>query len=215
MFADHDEMLAQLRAPAQSALTVETQRLVALIYSEETAGAVRWLEQFVRDINYSDDAADAPFTAMLDVLKAITNRNDIDTRIIVDRRDAAAYPAFRAELVEIAELLGPWFDRPAPGAPGWLGRDSLRAIGRSLGAARRLEALRLIGKCLTVRRLRIDDPPQGGFAILHHAAVVRLAREVVRFLRIGIEIEQLRPHADVIDELELTLADHEGAGRRP
>jgi len=41
-------------------------------------------------INYSDDAADAPFTAMLDVLKAITNRNDIDTRIIVDRRDAAA-----------------------------------------------------------------------------------------------------------------------------
>jgi len=41
-------------------------------------------------INYSDDAADAPFMAMLDVLKAITNRDDIDTRIIVDRRDAAA-----------------------------------------------------------------------------------------------------------------------------
>ena len=41
-----------------------------------------------------------------------------------DRRDAAAYPGFRAELVEIADLLGPWFDRPAPGAPGWLGRDS-------------------------------------------------------------------------------------------
>ena len=41
-------------------------------------------------INYSDAAGDAPFTAMLDVLKAITNRADIDTRIIVDRRDAAA-----------------------------------------------------------------------------------------------------------------------------
>ena len=35
-----------------------------------------------------------------------------------DRRDAAAYPRFRAELVETAELLGPWFDRPAPGGPG-------------------------------------------------------------------------------------------------
>ena len=54
-----------------------------------------------------------------------------------DRADAEAYPRFRAELVEIADLLGPWFDRPPPGAPGWLGRDSLRAIGSSLGAARR------------------------------------------------------------------------------
>ena len=54
-----------------------------------------------------------------------------------DRADAAAYPRFRAELVEIADLLGPWFDRPPPGAPGWLGRDSVRAIGGSLGAARR------------------------------------------------------------------------------
>jgi phytoene dehydrogenase-like protein len=54
-----------------------------------------------------------------------------------DRRDAAAYPRFRAELVAIADLLGPWFDRPAPGAPGWLARDSVRAIGRSLGPARR------------------------------------------------------------------------------
>jgi phytoene dehydrogenase-like protein len=54
-----------------------------------------------------------------------------------DPRDAAAYPGFRAELVEIAELIGPWFDRPAPGAPGWLGRDSVRAIGRSIGPARR------------------------------------------------------------------------------
>ncbi len=54
-----------------------------------------------------------------------------------DRRDAAAYPRFRAELVETAELLGPWFDRPAPGAPGWLGRGSLRAVAHSLWAGRR------------------------------------------------------------------------------
>src|SRR6185503_160631 len=54
-----------------------------------------------------------------------------------DRRDAAAFPRFRAELVAIAELLGPWFDRPPPGAPGWLGRESLRSIGGSLGPARR------------------------------------------------------------------------------
>jgi len=41
-------------------------------------------------INYSEEVVDAPFTAMLNALKAITNRTDIDTRIIVDRRYGAA-----------------------------------------------------------------------------------------------------------------------------
>ena len=41
-------------------------------------------------INYSEAVVDAPFTAMLNALKAITNRTDIDTRIIVDRRYGAA-----------------------------------------------------------------------------------------------------------------------------
>jgi|GEM_PF-5240888 len=34
--------------------SVQVERLVNLVYSDETAAAVRWLEQFVRDINYRD-----------------------------------------------------------------------------------------------------------------------------------------------------------------
>jgi hypothetical protein len=48
------ELLAQCQTPDLAA--VHSERLVNLIYSDETAGAVRWLEQFVRDINYSDDS---------------------------------------------------------------------------------------------------------------------------------------------------------------
>ena len=59
-------------------------------------------------------------------------------------------PRFSAEMLAIAGLLGPWFDRPPPGAPGWLGRGSLRALARSArrGAPprpRRREAVRDLG----------------------------------------------------------------------
>jgi hypothetical protein len=37
---------------------VLAERLVNLVYSDETAAAVRWLEQFVRDINYHEDYDD-------------------------------------------------------------------------------------------------------------------------------------------------------------
>jgi hypothetical protein len=47
-----DKLLAQCQNPELKPVTAE--RLVNLIYSEETAAAVRWLEQFVRDINYRD-----------------------------------------------------------------------------------------------------------------------------------------------------------------
>jgi len=53
-----------------------------------------------------------------------------------DRRDGAAFAAFRAELIAIARLLAPWFDRPAPGAPGWLARGGLAAAGTSARRAR-------------------------------------------------------------------------------
>ena len=43
-----------------------------------------------------------------------------------DRRDGDAFAGFRAELIEIAKLLGPWFDRTAPGARGWLDRRRAR-----------------------------------------------------------------------------------------
>src|SRR5262249_16348612 len=42
-------VLKQLREPLEE---WQAQRLVALLYSEESAAAIRWLEQFVRDINY-------------------------------------------------------------------------------------------------------------------------------------------------------------------
>jgi len=54
-----------------------------------------------------------------------------------DPGDGAAFAAFRAELVEIARLLGPWFDRIPPGARGWLDRGALGALGRSAGGVRR------------------------------------------------------------------------------
>ena len=53
-----------------------------------------------------------------------------------DRRDGAAFAPFRAELLAIAGLLAPWFDRPAPGAPGWLRRGSAAALGRTARRAR-------------------------------------------------------------------------------
>jgi hypothetical protein len=47
-----DELLKQLRGGSLERWQAE--RLVALIYSAESAAAVRWLEQFVRDINYDE-----------------------------------------------------------------------------------------------------------------------------------------------------------------
>jgi len=54
-----------------------------------------------------------------------------------DPRDGAAFAAFRTELIEIARLLGPWFDRVPPGAPGWLDRGAAGALARGAGGARR------------------------------------------------------------------------------
>ena len=47
-----EELLTACQAPDLKPVLAE--RLVNLIYSDETAAAVRWLEQFVRDINYHD-----------------------------------------------------------------------------------------------------------------------------------------------------------------
>jgi len=62
-----------------------------------------------------------------------------------DPADGAAFAAFSAEMVAVAGLLGPWFDRPPPGAAGWLGPGSLRTLARIAPAARRhgLAAARL------------------------------------------------------------------------
>src|SRR5262245_5398787 len=49
---EKDALLATLRGSAPD--KVDAQRLVALVYSDETAAAVAWMVQFVRDINYTD-----------------------------------------------------------------------------------------------------------------------------------------------------------------
>ncbi|MQA73029.1 MAG: NAD(P)-binding protein [Solirubrobacterales bacterium] len=53
-----------------------------------------------------------------------------------DPRDGAAFAAFEEEMLRVARLLGPWFDRPPPGAPGWVSPASLGALARGAGRAR-------------------------------------------------------------------------------
>ena len=62
-----------------------------------------------------------------------------------DPADGRAFAAFRAEMHGVGGLLGPWFDQAPPGAPGWLGRGTPRALAASAGPARRhgLAAARL------------------------------------------------------------------------
>ena len=48
-----DELLGRCRGPALKPVLAE--RLVNLVYSEETAAAVRWLERFARDVGYEYD----------------------------------------------------------------------------------------------------------------------------------------------------------------
>jgi len=50
------ELLAICRDPDLKPISAE--RAVNLVYSEETAAAVRWLEQFVRGINYHENYDD-------------------------------------------------------------------------------------------------------------------------------------------------------------
>ena len=57
------ELLEELRKPAppipdseeHTVHRIETERLVNLIYSDDTAAAVAWIENFVMDIDYEDD----------------------------------------------------------------------------------------------------------------------------------------------------------------
>ena len=62
-----------------------------------------------------------------------------------DPADGDAFAAFSAEMIAVGGLLGPWFDRPPPGAPGWAGPGALSTLARAAPAARRhgLAAARL------------------------------------------------------------------------
>src|SRR2546425_1060377 len=78
--------------------------------------------------------------------------------------------------------------------------------------AERSELRFLIGKCLPVGCFRIDDLAQCPLTVHHHTAIVDVLTEIASFLRILIEIEKLRRHADIVDVFKTTFADHEGAG---
>ena len=52
--------------------------------------------------------------------------------------DGKAYAPFAAEMRAIGSLLGPWFDRPAPGAPGWLAGGGARTFARTARDGRRV-----------------------------------------------------------------------------
>ncbi len=54
-----------------------------------------------------------------------------------DPADGAAFAAFSDEMLAVAGLLGPWFDRPPPGAAGWLGAGALTTLARGAPAAGR------------------------------------------------------------------------------
>src|SRR5262245_16313595 len=73
----------------------------------------------------------------------------------------------------------------------------------------------LIGARLGVHLFRVDDLAERRFAIGEHWSVVGLLAEVVALRGIGLQIEELRRHADVVDELEFAVADHENAGGGP
>lgn len=62
-----------------------------------------------------------------------------------DPADGAAFASFSEEMVAVAGLLGPWFDRTPPGARGWIGAGALRTLAAGAPAARRhgLAAARL------------------------------------------------------------------------
>ena len=83
-----------------------------------------------------------------------------------------------------------------------------------LAPAKGVDAGPLIGLGERIGGIGINDPPQLRLAIGGEPAIAGLLRQITGFLRVAVEIEQLRPHAGVIDVFEPPLADHKGAGRR-
>ena len=54
-----------------------------------------------------------------------------------DPADGAAFASFSEEMHAVAGMLGPWFDRLPPGAPGWASAGSLRMLAGTARPARR------------------------------------------------------------------------------
>lgn len=72
---DDTELLSRLRGGGLT--PIESQKLVSLIMSDETAEAVHWMERFVRSINYSDyDSYDAETDKYINERQSDTNPHD-------------------------------------------------------------------------------------------------------------------------------------------
>jgi phytoene dehydrogenase-like protein len=125
-----------------------------------------------------------------------------------DPADGRAFAAFHEEMVGVAGLLGPWFDRPPPGAPGWIGRGVPRALATSARGARRygLPGARLfatsasdylgarfrsehvsaaLGWDAISNTLAGPSTPGTAYALLHEHAAAQLGGQVWGFVRGG------------------------------
>ena len=128
-----------------------------------------------------------------------------------DPADGGAFAAFSEQMVAVAGLLGPWFDRPPPGAPGWIGRGGLRTLARGAPAARRhgLAAARLfatsasdyLGERFRSEHVRAalgwdsisntlagPSTPGTAYALLHEHAAAALGGQTWGFVRGGMGV---------------------------
>src|SRR5262245_37440494 len=71
---------------------------------------------------------------------------------------------------------------------------------------------RLVLARLRISCFRVHDLAQGRLTVNHKPAITDVPAQVPRLVGIGLEVEQLRRHPDIVHVLELTLADHEGSG---
>ena len=128
-----------------------------------------------------------------------------------DPADGDAFAAFSEQMVAVAGMLGPWFDRPPPGAPGWIGRGGLRTLARGAPAARRhgLAAARLfatsasdyLGERFRSEHVRAalgwdsisntlagPSTPGTAYALLHEHAAAALGGQTWGFVRGGMGV---------------------------
>ena len=95
------------------------------------------------------------------------------------------------------------------------GREAEVAAGqRRFAPAEAREEFRLPALRARVDRLRIEHGPQAPFALGHLFPVARIGREVLEFLGIGVEVEELRAVRDVVAVLPAAEPQHEGTGDR-
>lgn len=146
-----------------------------------------------------------------------------------DPRDGRAFGVFHDELAGVAGLLGPWFDRTPPGAPGWIDRGAPRALAASARYARRfgLRAARLFATSASSylgERFRSEyvrsalgwdsisntlagpSSPGTAYALLHEHAAAQLGGHVWGFVRGGMgEVTRLLAAAAAEAGVEIRL----------